>query len=385
MFYSNANESVPQLFTDASTSNLEVAMYAHSFAITEDEPIHKIIRMCNVNARLISANTLSKDVKEVYDITKKIELPGCIHIVFNDWASGGKRSSQDLNAIFFNLVKVAIDKINLDMVPLHKRHTTAYLVKCTYDLIDNFSFLLKLFRLCGDNANTNLAMVREMGEILPSSSPVGIEMFIGCAGHQIDLGTKSTMWQFISKKLIKKGLEDYNVTKDFDEEGNIFLDDEDDLPTATDAAALDEEDREREEAVEAELDELIEALDEVQAVLDEDRKIAKTAVTKILKLGNHVFNSQPTQEVLAAQCKKVKIKPKKMIHMVATRWNSLFPILQYALELREPLDTLCKLPEFNKVAKRKLRKFRLTLSEWDVIEQLKNLLNVLTFENLVCV
>ncbi|KAF9020505.1 hypothetical protein BDZ89DRAFT_912085, partial [Hymenopellis radicata] len=67
----------------------EVAVCARPFAIAEDEPIRKIIRMCNVNARLISANTLSKDVKEVYEIMKKIvmELSGRIHVVFDGWAS----------------------------------------------------------------------------------------------------------------------------------------------------------------------------------------------------------------------------------------------------------------------------------------------------------
>ncbi|KAF9004173.1 hypothetical protein BDZ89DRAFT_902576, partial [Hymenopellis radicata] len=74
----------------------EVALCARPFAFAEDEPFREIVCMLMPNARLISANTLSKDVKEVYDITKAA-LPGRIHVVFDGWASGGKRSSQGLN------------------------------------------------------------------------------------------------------------------------------------------------------------------------------------------------------------------------------------------------------------------------------------------------
>ncbi len=141
------------------------------------------------------------------------------------------------------------------------------------------------------------------------------------------------MLQFISKKLIKKGLDNYNVTKDFNEEGNIYIDEEEDMSTLTDFSAMDEQDQDCEAAIEGELDELIAALEEVKQLSEDDRKIARAGVTKvcatfylyfgsnvfqIMKLGNRVFNSQVMQEALAAQCVKAKMKPKKMIRMVAT-------------------------------------------------------------------
>ncbi|KAF8867775.1 hypothetical protein CPB85DRAFT_1156108, partial [Mucidula mucida] len=50
----------------------EVALCARPFAFVEDEPFREIVRMFMPNARLISANTLLKDVKEVYNITKAV-------------------------------------------------------------------------------------------------------------------------------------------------------------------------------------------------------------------------------------------------------------------------------------------------------------------------
>ncbi|KAF8997932.1 hypothetical protein BDZ89DRAFT_1148371 [Hymenopellis radicata] len=78
--------------------------------------------MNNAKARVFSANTLSKDVKEAYEVTKVIvrkklkdDVPGRLHMVFDGWASGGKRSSQGIALVFFSREKCAIDLMHLDM------------------------------------------------------------------------------------------------------------------------------------------------------------------------------------------------------------------------------------------------------------------------------
>ncbi|KAF9020536.1 hypothetical protein BDZ89DRAFT_917517, partial [Hymenopellis radicata] len=65
------------------------------FAIAEYNPMRSIVTMNNAKARVFSTNTLSKDVKEAYEVTKD-DVPGRLHMVFDGWASGGKRSSQGL-------------------------------------------------------------------------------------------------------------------------------------------------------------------------------------------------------------------------------------------------------------------------------------------------
>lgn len=95
-----------------------------------------------------------------------------------------------------------------------------------------------------------------------------------------------------------------------------------------------------------------------------------------MKIGRRVFNTQQMQEELADQCELAHIKPQKMIRAVATRWNSMHPVLERALALRPALDRLVQLPQFNKVPKRKMRKFLLSPGEWNILEHLEKVLQV---------
>ncbi|KAF9018888.1 hypothetical protein BDZ89DRAFT_914057, partial [Hymenopellis radicata] len=161
-----------------------------------------------------------------------------------------------------------------------------------------------------------------------------------------------------------------------DEVGNVYLDDDDDKPDEEEQDVLLAVDRQTEEEEEAAAEAIAAALEEVQLLTDNDQKIGKSAVTKIIKIGRRVFNTQIMQEELAAQCTLAKLQPLKMIRAVATRWNSVHPVLERALYLKPAIDRLVVLPQFNKVPKRKMSKFKLTPAEWEIIEQLEKLLKL---------
>lgn len=55
---------------------------------------------------------------------------------------------------------------------------------------------------------------------------------------------------------------------------------------------------------------------------------------------------------------------------VATRWNSTFKMLDYALEYREAIDKLTQDRSME------LRKCELDDNEWEIAEQLRNVLQV---------
>ena len=55
---------------------------------------------------------------------------------------------------------------------------------------------------------------------------------------------------------------------------------------------------------------------------------------------------------------------------VATRWNSTFDMLQFALRYRTPLDDLTGIREM------KLRSYELSEEEWKIAEQLAGVLDV---------
>ena len=58
---------------------------------------------------------------------------------------------------------------------------------------------------------------------------------------------------------------------------------------------------------------------------------------------------------------------------VSTRWNSTFDMLSYALVHREAIDAVTQRRELG------LRKFELVDHEWEIVEQLCNVLKVRHF------
>lgn len=130
-------------------------------------------------------------------------IPGRLHGVFDGWASGGKKTLQGLSMVFFNGEKIEL--LPIAMVPyvllrtrrsllisssVRGRHGAAHMAKLTYDALDDFGVIDKLLGLAGDNTNTNPAMVHKMEPMFPADHPTGLGTFVGCAGHQIDLGAK---------------------------------------------------------------------------------------------------------------------------------------------------------------------------------------------------
>ena len=65
-----------------------------------------------------------------------------------------------------------------------------------------------------------------------------------------------------------------------------------------------------------------------------------------------------------------------MIRDVSTRWNSTAELIQRALELEDALKILVLMEAHNKSQGVRLRRFRLTGEEWDLLRGLSPLLDV---------
>lgn len=74
-------------------------------------------------------------------------------------------------------------------------------------------------------------------------------------------------------------------------------------------------------------------------------------------------------------CLELHIKPRVLNRPVATRWNSLIPVIRQACDLRLPLGRLCGLPKLNVRAYHFLKLYP-TEQEWALLVQLKPLLEV---------
>jgi hypothetical protein len=65
-----------------------------------------------------------------------------------------------------------------------------------------------------------------------------------------------------------------------------------------------------------------------------------------------------------------------MVRDVATRWNSTSELLDRAITLRRALNLLVGYEQHNKPRSARLQRFKLTVAEWELLEQLWPLLDV---------
>jgi hypothetical protein len=65
-----------------------------------------------------------------------------------------------------------------------------------------------------------------------------------------------------------------------------------------------------------------------------------------------------------------------MVRDVATRWNSTSELLDRAIMLRRALNLLVGYEQHNKPRSARLQCFKLTVAEWELLEQLWPLLDV---------
>ncbi|SJL16081.1 uncharacterized protein ARMOST_19597 [Armillaria ostoyae] len=350
------------------------ALCHHPYHMFEDRPYHDILRMMHADVKIPSADTVSRDVKDVYNIVKKRVAKllqnawGRIHIAQDGWAAPQKLSLLGLVAVW--VIDGKLQVLTLDMIELHKSHTGVYLADVLCTSLREFGILDKLLSVPGDNASTNtklLQVIKAPGR-LPRSHIAGPETQVRCAGHIFDL----------ANKVAKRGNEDSLLDDEADNPD--WLDDDDDDELDKEEHALLEEctTSEKEAQDDADLDELLDTLDNLQQLEYEDGTFGRNAVMKIFKLGRRIFNNGAMQEDLSEKCKEVGIAIQKMIRAVVTHWLTHGTVLRHALILRPALDMLCDMPDWNKNRKKAISCFKLTRLEWQFIEQLRPMLMMLS-------
>ena len=94
---------------------------------------------------------------------------------------------------------------------------------------------------------------------------------------------------------------------------------------------------------------------------------------QLCELAKRVFHSPTIREDLTAACEKHRLTPKQLIRAIVTRWNSLAMAIARGLELRAANDTILAMSKYTKGSS-DLRRFRLSLAEWELLAQLYGVL-----------
>lgn len=74
---------------------------------------------------------------------------------------------------------------------LQSSHTATYLARKIFECAQYFDIVPQLLAMIGDNHNVNPRMVDTLRlRHLDEDSMVGVDTFVGCGDHQIDLGVR---------------------------------------------------------------------------------------------------------------------------------------------------------------------------------------------------
>jgi hypothetical protein len=98
---------------------------------------------------------------------------------------------------------------------------------------------------------------------------------------------------------------------------------------------------------------------------------------QLLNLAKWIFNSLTIHADLEIACVWTKTKPLLMVRDVATCWNSTAELIEQALLLHEALNLLVNFEQHNKPRSARLKWFQLTKQEWELLEKLFPMLEVI--------
>ncbi|GLB45149.1 hypothetical protein LshimejAT787_2000540 [Lyophyllum shimeji] len=320
-----------------------------------------------------SPSTISRDVKFVFAKTRERvakllrEHDGALNFITDAWTSPNHRSFVAFSVAFEVNGEEMI--LLLDFIEVAKSHTGLHLAAVFASMLKELGIADKILSVTCDNASPNIVMIDRLQELVEAFP--GQANLTRCFNHVLSLVAKTVVRQF-------------DVVKDKEDEA------QDNAEKALQelAAGTDLEDLEMQveelraqlggESVGAEDDDLEDWEDERELLshvereaLDENTRPIKLVLVKLRKISFALIHSSTIllprwRELLES----LKISVRKMPRDVKTRWNSTYDMLCFALEYRKAIDTMAADKDNG------LRKFELDVREWQLAEQLCEVLAV---------
>ncbi|KAL7280274.1 hypothetical protein ACG7TL_005187 [Trametes sanguinea] len=360
-----------------------VARSLRPLSVVEDHDFKVLMKTGRPEYWIPSRRTVARDVHQVFAKTRirvaqmLNEYEGDLNVASDCWTSPNHRAFMAIT------VHLAFDGeplcLPLDLVEVPFSHTGEALASAFQRVLQEFGIKRKVIGYTGDNAANNDTMVVEL--VALDNSFGGISGQARCFLHTDNLAAKSAMHPFDSGR--GKGsalavdlahqmgdhldmvMEDIELdTEDVLSAGDVLLDAEDDEEKENvdgeSSGEDDEDDLEDEDLTEEE------CADRARTA-----KPTKDMLFKLRKTSFAIIHS-PTK--LLPAWKKIledlTLKVRKMPRDVVTRWNSTYLMVNFAIEYKRGLKRLTSDPDLG------LRAYELTSEEWELAEQLRDLLKV---------
>jgi hypothetical protein len=289
------------------------------FSVVDHPLFHKMVDVLNPVATVPSDDTVRRDIdrrledekEDARDMLK--DAPGRLSFAVDAWTSPNMYAFLGIVAHWTD-VEWQPRNLLMDLPSIEGRHTGENLCDIFKKACDDLGMLPKLLAITTDNASSNNTFLECLGkECQRRNIPFNQEsMRVRCIAHVINLAVQA----FLGK---------------------------------LNSAALDCED----------------AYDEKYLAN------AKRGgfISRLRKLVVKVRESPQRRERFASQCDHDQVPHKELIVDVCTRWNSTHDMIERALELRKPLDSMA---ELNK----DLCPYKLTANEWELLKSCRKFFKV---------
>jgi hypothetical protein len=303
----------PEVFRESLTE--WIAIRNLPFSEVDSPSFRKVVRVLKSDAKVPSSDTIRRDVDKRFCSEKERmramlqDAPGRLSFGVDAWTSPNMQAFLGITVHWID-ADWQIRNMLLALVPLAGRHTGENLCGAFTAVCRDFGVMTKLLAITTDNASNNDTFLAHL-EAVCLREGISFDrdsMHVRCMAHVINLAVQD----FLNKLNFR------------------VMDSED----AYDADAG-----------------------------------SKGFIQRLRKLIVRLRDSPQRREKLAGQCKAAGIRPKELVVDVRTRWNSTHRMIERALELREPLDTMAL---FNT----DLFKDKPTSGEWKALKDIYKFLRV---------
>ncbi|OBZ79481.1 putative AC9 transposase [Grifola frondosa] len=250
----------------------------------------------------------------------------------------------------------------LDIVEVASSHSGEGLAKVFKKTLQEFGVEEKMLAVAADNASANDTMIDELSKLIDTFP--GETNCVRCFLHVVNLIAKTLIRQFDVPKKDQNAI----LTEDERELQELAEGVADDLAAQGDGEEVDE-------LLEVNEDDWIDEIElltaEERANLEQSIRPLRLVLAKLRKLAFKMINS-PTKLLPTwyTHLDALRMIARVMPRDVATRWNSTFDMLEFAIEYRLGIDKICADRNAG------LRQLELSEREWECARQLCDVLKV---------